>query len=240
MSSWDHADKVEVDKRTRSASSAGRCIAALCVLMIATEPRLFAQQESPTTYITASGGFTLEQGAYQIASRGGHIGLGGHAVSGGVGAGDHLSRRVKAAVEVSVGGPISEVSRAPGNAQSMSIFDRTVRSTMLSGIVGLRIASHPAWIVAGVGLLHSSGSELYTSISSTVIPNSPRVGPIKTDYDWSGPAGIFGADLQIAQRARLAAVLSVRGYLADRGANGRRLGMGPLIVRPTIGIAMGL
>jgi hypothetical protein len=99
-------------KMSTSVKTVGGCIATIVALVVVAEPRLSAQQ-SLTPYVSAAGGPTLEQGAYQDASRGSKIGVGGQALSASVGAGLHLASRVKVGVEASLGGPFLGCHKSP-------------------------------------------------------------------------------------------------------------------------------
>jgi hypothetical protein len=234
MSSWDQTDKRDVNLLPTVVY---RCIAAAVTLVIAGGTSLNAQQPL-TPYVNVGGGLSLEQGAYIEGSGGGSKGLGGGTLSGGVGIGLRIARRARIGAEASFGRPKTRLQNLRFGTRTVIDYERTHDSRIVSGVVGIPVTDW-IWVVGGMGLLRSTTFEVSTTISNTFAPESPPIVASRA-YQWTSAAGVLGVDSRWVERDHLAVVPSIRAYVSkrDRGEFSR-LGLGPLVLRPSIGIEIG-
>jgi hypothetical protein len=209
-----------------------RPIAIAILVFGASQPPLSAQ-ESVTPYISAGGGLTWEQGAYRDEGHGGQIGVGGGAKSGNLGAGLHLTERLKIGVEASFGRPVSRVSQERG--YGITEYDRTNDSRVVSGIVAVAVAP-PLWMVGGIGVLRSTTIDVVTSSDSFTAVNRRPPTTVERTLVWSSLAGVIGVECEWLEYKRLVLMPSIRAYLSkrDRGTEFTRMGLGPIVLRPSV------
>jgi len=216
----------------------GRCIATtVLVIAIAAGTSLNAQQ-SLTPYIDVGGGLSLEQGAHIEGSGGGSKGLGGGTLSGNIGIGLRMARRARIGAEASFGRPKTRLQSLRFGTSTITDYERTHDSRIVSGVLGILVTDW-LWVVGGMGLLRSMTFEVSTTTRNIFTPESPRLVASRV-YQWTSAAGVMGVDSRWVERDHLAVVPSIRAYVSkrDRGEFSR-LGLGPLVLRPSIGIEIG-
>jgi hypothetical protein len=218
-------------------TAVGRCIAAAVTLVIAGGTSLNAQQ-SLSPYIDVGGGLSLEQGAYIEGSGGGSKGLGGGTLSGSIGIGLRMARRARVGAEASFGRPKTRLQNLRIGTSTVTNYERTHDSRIVSGVVGILVTDW-LWVVGGVGLLRSTTFEVSTTTSNIFTTESPRIVSSRA-YQWTSAAGVIGVDSRWVERDHLAVVPSIRAYVSkrDRGEFSK-LGLGPLVLRPSIGMEIG-
>jgi hypothetical protein len=127
------------------------------------------------------------------------------------------------------------VSQEPTGLQSIYTYDRSVDSRIVSGVVAVKVA-RPLWLAGGIGVLQSTLFELTTYTPSFTLP---QIGPIERTDQWSTAAGVIGADLQWLEYRRMMVLLGMRANLSKRDRGTQVIGLGPIILRPSIGIEIG-
>lgn len=201
------------------------------VLFVGCQSPLRAQRPV-TPYISAGGGLTLEQGHILQAGGGSVFDLGGTALSGNVAAGIRIVQRASVGVEASFGRPTSQsVSTRSGLLGPYTRYDRTNDSRIVSGVGGVRVWNG-LWVVGGMGLLRST--------TSAIVRNA-TIGRVERAYHWTNAAGVFGVDYRWVADNHFAIVPSVRAYLSKRDADDERdrIGLGPLVFRPSLVVEVG-
>jgi len=213
-------------------------IAPLCrpipiAILVFVSQQPLGAQESVAPYISAGGGFTLEEGAYRDEGHGGQIGVGGATTSGNLAAGVHVTERLKIGVEASFGRPVHRVSLERGFG--ITEYDRTSDSRIVNGIVGFAISPR-LWMVGGIGVLRSTTIDVVTSGPSFTAINPRPPTTIERTLVWSSLAGVIGVEYEWLEYKRLALMPSFRAYVSnrDRGTEFTRMGLGPIVLRPSL------
>ncbi len=195
---------------------------ALCVVDVVDAQTLGA-------YAGASGGVTIEAGSSCGSASCVSPPLGGIALATELNGGVRLGEHAMVGVEASWGRPFSKIQSVRS-----TVFERDHDTRIISAVVRVRILGPRLWVTGGIGSLRSTTKQVRTVTRQGVVVE----GPASDVLSWSSTSMMFGADYKLLERRRVSLVSKVHTYVADRdrGDESVRLKIGPLLVRPTIGL----